>query len=130
MGVFERHLGGDLHVVALFRVVRRQLRAPVNGSQPPAGAEIRARRAPAPPPPKPDMNSLRMSSALKAPPPRAWVPAPRAAEIEAGEFRTAVGVDLAAVEPGALVLVGQEVIGRRHLGEFRLGVGVVLFWSG
>jgi len=37
---------------------------------------------------------------------------PAAAE---GAGRIAVGIDLTPVEPGALVLVGQQVIGRRAL---------------
>src|SRR5262249_14189417 len=51
-----------------------------------------------------------------------------AAAGKAREFRVAVGVDLAAVVRGALVLVGQEIVGSRNLGELllRLGVGLVL----
>src|SRR5690606_38755399 len=52
---------------------------------------------------------------------------PGAAEAcsETGKARLAVGVDLATVILAALFGVGQEVIGRRNLGEFRLRLGVV-----
>src|SRR6185369_4985497 len=59
--------------------------------------------------------------------------APRAAAhavAEAGEFGVAVGVDLAAVERRLLVLVGQEVIGRRNLGKLLLRLGIVLVLVG
>ena len=39
--------------------------------------------------------------------------------------RLAVGVDLAAVEGAALLLVAQNFVGRIDLGEFRLRLGVV-----
>ena len=40
--------------------------------------------------------------------------------------RVAVGVDLAAVEPRALVLVGEQVVGLGHVREALGGLGVVL----
>jgi len=43
-----------------------------------------------------------------------------------GAGRIAIGVDLAPVEPGPLVLVGQEVIGPGHLAEALGCLGVVL----
>ena len=52
------------------------------------------------------------------------------AGVEAGEFRVAVGVDFAAVIGCLLVLVGQEIIGRRHFGELLLRLGVVFVLVG
>ena len=54
-------------------------------------------------------------------------PAAAAAEAAAERHaRIAVLVDLAAVVAGALVLVGQQVIGLGHLGEALGGLGIVL----
>ena len=56
--------------------------------------------------------------------------------LEAGEARLALGIDLAAVELAAFLLVAEDLVGRADLGEAVLRlrllalVGVVLAWQG
>src|SRR5690606_16960658 len=49
---------------------------------------------------------------------------------EAGKFGIAVGVDLAAVIGRLPVLVGEEIVGSRNLGELGVRLGIVLVLVG
>jgi len=59
-----------------------------------------------------------------------WPPLPRAKTFEALEARLALGVDLAAVEGLALLLVADDLIGSIKLGEARRRLRMCLLASG
>ena len=93
-----------------------------NPPRPPPGEPPR-------PPEKPSGPQVKVSKppSRPAPPPG---PRPRAEAFEALEARLALGVDLAAVEGLALVVLAQDFVGGVELGEARGGVLVVLVGVG
>ena len=110
------------------RARRRRAGAAEHAAQDVLEAAAAARRRP-PARWKPSGPKLKLSKWLPPPGPKP-APPPGCAAFEALEARLALGVDLAAVEGLALLVVADDLVGGIELGEARGRLGIVLVGVG